>query len=214
MIAKLDNRAAIHSSFIERLFHFGLYTKRPLGTFVVECNGAYQVGQAATIREFDISAYLIALQLGRPFGTNDKGLFALGIDWSSGDHPGTTDSYELYDDLYFTGHKFRGFIDIVDQPSPRGMLDGYLRLIAPMNAANSFVLQFDAHTFFLSPNTIPAPESLADYNYGVEFDLVNTITSVAGAKLELGASIFLPGNLYSDEADPAYWGYGAVVIDF
>lgn len=215
LLADIDNRNTSISSFLERRYHFGLYTKRPLGGFLFEGNGAFQLGEVATTGGvLDIAAFLAAMQLGRQFDPDNKGLFALGIDWSSGDDFDSNDKYERYDDLYFTGHKFRGFIDIVDQPAAQGMLDAYLRLIAPMNAANNFTLQLDAHTFFLSPNAIPSGESLTDSNYGVEFDLVNTITSIAGAKLELGASIFLPGNLYGDNLDPAYWGYGAVVVDF
>ncbi len=215
LLADLDNRNTPFSDFLERRYHFGLYTKRNLGSYQIEANGALQMGDLATTTGTDeILAYLITAQFGRVFGATQKGLFALGVDWSSGDEVSTTDRNEQYDDLYFTGHKFRGFIDIFDTPGTGGLFDGYLRLLAPLNAANSVRMHIDAHAFFFSPGSLPANRDFIDDNLGVEFDAVATITSIAGVQLELGGSILLPGNAYLSNSDPAYWGYGAVMVDF
>jgi len=165
----------------------GLYLRREFGRTDIEINGVYQFGDQRANRieasetdtvlvyfQQDIAAFLITCEVGHTFASASQTRIAIAVDYASGDDDPSDSTYEAYDNLYYTGHKFRGFMDYFLLSEPEGLLDFMLR--GQVTPSPGWLLGADFHYF----------RAAADVNFpnkGPEIDLYAETTRVPGAEL-------------------------------
>ncbi len=211
---------------LQRL-NLGLYYKRIYQQFDFELNSVYQTGQKQiwtepvtdrlVSEELDIAAFMFAFETGYTFDRPCRPRLAMGIDYTSGDDDAADDKYEAYDNLYYTGHKFRGFMDYFPaSPKPGGtgqdvgLMDVMLRLKA--NPTAGWTVKGDFHFFKTATDYVDPMDTTGatmTKDIGMEFDIGIVTSRVAGVKLAAGASLFLPTESYAGMADPdpRFWSY-------
>lgn len=214
-----DGKAATVAGTNGRLDRYDLvaHAKRAYDGFDVETNLVYQFGTqerldaASVAEEVDLSAYLVTLEVGAPVGA--KARVAAGVDLASGDDDPGDDGIRSYDNLYYTGHKFRGFMDYFVASSPAGLLDTMLR--GSFQPAQGWTLKGDLHLFRTAAEYTDF-DGAKTRDVGVELDLQAVTTRVRGAQVELGASLFLPSESFAGMADPdpGLWMYTALGAGF
>ena len=209
---------------------FGGYLGRPLADRLdIVANAVYQSGSAAgplygPVRHYDIAAYLLTLEIG--FSPDESPLrrVAVGIDYASGDDRGDSVKVKAYNNLYYTGHKFRGYMDYFISSNIEGLIDLYAT--ATVVPVPKWTFKGTGHYFqtvepyiFYRPVLYPSPASSRDV--GIELDGSIATTSVAGVVLEAGASIFLVSDDWGQRivggdngADNGWWTYAMATATF
>ncbi len=194
----------------------GWYYQRDYSDLDFEFNFAYQLG--SQLDTVDISAMMFTGEVGYNFQCKRRTRVAFGIDYASGDDDPSDNDHKAYNNLYYTGHKFRGFMDYFVASGDAGLMDIMFR--TKMNPHRKWTFKGDFHLF----------KTAADYSYpvaggstalcsdaGMEFDFGLSTSSVVGVKLAGGVSVFLPKKnfvtktLYAsapsglNDADKATW---------
>ncbi|HSG98968.1 MAG TPA: alginate export family protein [candidate division Zixibacteria bacterium] len=233
-IASLDYWAEEHSvnGSDERLlqrFTIGGYLDHDFDHSNVTLNAAVQTGTqlfmpAAVWVKRDISAFLIAAEAGHTFTGANNPHIAAGIDFASGDDDPNDDKHKAFNNLYYTGHKFRGYMDYFVGSNEKGLMDIYLR--GGIDITQGWKLDVDGHYFQLAQDGEDWQMNPTK-DLGFEFDLTLTTTRVEGATIVFGGSAFvpsdnaavIPGSSYFTAAalqdpDPSAWGYTQVIINF
>ena len=200
-----------------RRLSLGGYFNRQLGNVDLVSNAVYQMGslyQTPSTPKQDIAAYLLTAEAGMSTGPK-KTRVALGVDWASGDDNASLGDMTAYDNLYYTGHKFRGFMDYYltsSSTSNRGLLDLMLRF--KHEPQKGWIVRWDLHRFATAKAYAVAGDP-KKHGLGWEADLVATTTRVKGFKFEMGAATFLPDeSYYGVAADPGFWTYLSAAVDF
>ena len=160
--------------------------------------------------ETDIGAYLVAVEGGFTFPGKAKARAAVRLDLASGDDDMTDDKYKGFNNLYYTGHKFRGFMDYFLASSPLGLMDLALRLkMAPFA---KWVFKADYHMFSAAQEFSDGTASGTTKKIGNEIDLTAAYKDGKFGCV-IGVSTFTAddaagnyaGNLMGD--DGSTWGY-------
>ncbi len=197
-------------------FSLGTYGSRKVGGATIEWNGVYQLGERGVLAgteavEQDIGAYLVTAEVGTAVADSWK--VAAGVDLASGDDPDTDGDFEGYDNLYYTGHKFRGAMDYFLASNPEGLLDVIGR--AAWTASETWTLRGALHWFRTAQEytDFQGEETSA---VGTELDLSVSSTAVAGVRIDGGFSVFLPDESFAGTEDDEIgtWGYVSLTTDF
>jgi len=204
------------------------FTAQELGAgFVLTANAAYQFGDMRRgDEEIDIAAWLITVEIARSFGSARLKRLALGVDIASGDDP-NDDTWQAFNNLYYTGHKFRGFMDYFVASNPEGLLDIYAR--AAVTLSPGWSLTADLHHFRTPQDFLPFPlEAVAQEatrQLGTELDLTLSTTTVPGLTLTGGLSVFAASDEFAKRTigagigeepgnDPGIWSYLMATANF
>jgi hypothetical protein len=173
------------------LVTFGAHSGRTFGAgFDYVFNGALQVGSnmwrvppdtippdppPPEVFEEDVSARMINFELGYTFSVRTKPRLAVMIDYASGDDDLADENVHSFDNLYYTGHAFRGYMDYFLTSSPYGLVDVALRF--KMAVSPQWSVRFDAHDFRAATD-YPSGEDgeHKDSAIGKEVDLVVTFS--------------------------------------
>jgi hypothetical protein len=178
------------------------------GRLIFEGAGAYQFGP-------DIRAWYASGKLGTTVG---QGSVAAQFDWLSGDADPADATTRAFHTLYATNHKFYGYMDYLlafpGQTQQAGLVDAMARVAFPL--PEQFRVRADGHYF------ATAKERNGLRYLGLEGDVVVERPLVRGAVLELGGSLFAPGDLaglllpaFAADADEmTYWGYAQLTVRF
>lgn len=197
--------------------NFGLYHKHQHNQWDIEINGVYQTGNKADpvtdSLMFDIKAYMFTAEVGYSFEGDRKARLAAGIDFTSGDDDPSAGDVKTYDNLYYTGHKFRGYMDYFVSSPTAGLMDLMLR--GKVNPVTGWTFKGDLHYFksaedFASAVSGAPPTS----DVGIEVDLTLATTRVSGVKLQGGLSVFLPDEGLVLNDDATVWGYTMATMNF
>jgi hypothetical protein len=186
----------------------GTYAAREVGRdFDYIFNGAYQFGSfaAAADSSVDISAFLLALEVGYTLRQDTATRAAVGIDFASGDDPDDSD-FGAFDNLYYTGHKFRGFFDQFVPSEPEGLIDLYGRFRTRPRAEWSTGV--DVHLFQTAREFTSLDDGGDTRNAAFEIDAVVETTQLDQATLRLGGAILVPSEDWvGQDNDAELWGY-------
>jgi len=176
----------------------------------VEFDGAYQMGKQAAS---DIAAFMIAGDISYALNsTLDK--VGLGFDITSGDDNNTVatgNDIKSFNNLYYTGHKFRGFMDQFLGTSTQGLMDIILR--GTLKPSPKSTVLIDIHHF----------QTMQDYQIagggtskaiGQEIDITGKYGLHKGLDLQGGASVFITSEDWHADADPALWLYAMITAGF
>ncbi len=193
---------------------FGLYRYGEFDNFDYTTNAAYQTGNTM-FEALDIAAYMVAIDIGY---TTDDERFRVGggIDLTSGDDDSEDDKSKTFDNLYYTGHKFRGHMDFfVTQPS-YGLNDFYLT--GAFRPDKNTSVELHGHLFMSNVDfTTIAEDGSSDKSssIGQEIDAFVKQQLYDDFSWQLGASMFFPSEDWrGPDADPAYWLYLMTTASF
>ncbi len=200
----------------------GLYAKRTFGAVDIEANGVYQFGtqrivdpQAIPLMagEQDIAAFLATFEIGVTVAPEAKARLAAAVDFASGDDDPTDNEFSAYNNLYYTGHKFRGFMDYFLASNPEGLIDLILRgSVAP---APKWMLKTDLHLFQTVEDYTVSGSTETSTSVGTEIDITLVTTSIPGFTWQTGFSAFLPSEDFAGpDADPGIWVYLMGIVSF
>lgn len=219
----------------------GGYTHREFGDNDLTANIAFQTGHqmiATDSADFflkqDISAIMLAAEFGHKFNDKRNSRVAVGFDYTSGDEG--TDSLEskTFNNLYYTGHKFRGYMDYFGAPhglagggaiAAAGLMDIMLR--GQTDITDGWTLKADIHMFKTAQDyTFDSDTSAAvtletSSDLGMEIDLTVVTTRVQGIKLVNGVSVFMAKDDWvasmkggDPEKQTGFWAYSQAIVNF
>jgi len=164
----------------------------------------------------DISAFMATAELGYMFDGRGMVRIAAGIDYSSGDDGSDPTTYKAYDNAYYTGHKFRGYMDYFLDSKPYGLVDIMLR--GSGNPAPNWIVKGDIHYFKSAEEYTSLSNGLAkSRNLGLELDLTVINKSISGATITGGFSVFSPDEHFSTsgtDRKAGIWSYFMTVLNF
>ncbi len=216
-------------------FNFGGHVKHTKNQIDFEANGVYQLGTISTAfagastksivgsavalaptngeTVLDIKAFLFTGELGYNFPGSKKARIALAVDIASGDDDATDTDYKTYNNLYYTGHKFRGYMDYFLKSNSGGLMDLIFR--SKFSPTNGWIVKSDVHYFKTLQDYIDF-NAVATTDVGIEIDITVITTRVKGAKIVNGLSVFLPKDSFAKalDSDPGIWGYSQVIVGF
>ena len=192
----------------------GLYLKRDLDPLDVEVNLARQGGEREVVgggppAEQEIGASLVTVEVGVPLDTERPSRLAAGVDYASGDSDPGAGDYSAFDNLYYTGHKFRGFLDYFIPSGTAGLVDWMLR--ASMQPADGWTAKVDWH-LFRSAVDVPELGGGSTKHLGHELDLVLKTSRVEGVSLEAVTGLFFPSDTFAGTNDPDTGWYAALLM--
>jgi len=199
-------------------WNIGTYYNRRCCRFDFTLNGVYQFGKKPAIPgedydELDIEAYMFAFEAGYRMEGDTKMRLAAGIDYTSGDGHSYDGKYRAYDNLYYTAHKFRGYMDYFTASDEKGLVDVMLRV--KMDPFPKWTVRGDFHYF-------KRAEDYANYlivktkDVGTEIDLTVSTTSVDGVTIDFGGGLFMPTESFAgvEDPDPGLWLFTSLTADF
>jgi len=161
----------------------------------------------------DISAFMAAGEISYKLDSFiDK--VGLGFDITSGDDDvaaAAGNDIKSFNNLYYTGHKFRGFMDQFLGTSSQGLMDVILR--GSLKPSPKSAILIDIHHF----------QTMKDYQtssggkskaIGQEIDITGKYSWQKGLGLQGGASVFIASDDWRADADPALWLYAMITAGF
>jgi len=180
--------------------------KSGLGTTL---NVAYQFGgeknYALADPNVNIGAYLFALKVWYKLEGDLNPSVGLGVDMTSGDDNPTNDTDNAFDNLYYTGHKFRGHMDYFVGNMNAGLRDIYLMAkIAPSDRWNA---SLTFHNFATTANYSSAVDGSNTTAVGNEVDLDAVYALKDNLGLGAGFGFFMPAEDFAGSTDNGTWGY-------
>ncbi|MFH2049344.1 MAG: alginate export family protein [bacterium] len=206
-------------------YNLGMYYHHQHNQFDFEMNGVYQFGtlpssdiydvDSVDAWEMDIAASMLNFEGVYNFEGNRNAQIAIGADYSSGNDFKDSTKYNAYTNAYYTGHKFRGYMDYFISSHPAGLIDLLFRV--KMDPAPGWTLNGDFHYFTTAKEYPIIEESITreSNDVGMEFDFTISTTKVAGVSLAGGVSIFLPEEDWAGitDPDPGVWAYTMATVD-
>jgi hypothetical protein len=202
----------------------GAYAQRNIGSsrFDYVFNLAGQFGSFADSAEVDtmrvtyfkrtINAYLVTAELGYTFADENRIRLAGGLDFASGDDPNDVD-LGTFNNLYYTGHKFRGFMDQFLLSNAEGLVDLYGRF--RMRPRDLWSLGLDFHYFQTHREyTSQVSSSMNEKIVGMEVDAILANKQIEHVDVELVGAVFLPAEDWAGRGNDhaRYWGYLQVMV--
>lgn len=203
-----------------RKFHVVMFNHFNVNKFNIEINGVYQFGETARFRyqpfekeDIDISAFMFTFEAGANLDSLKNARIAGGIDYSSGDDNPDDNKIRYYDNLYYSWHKFRGYMDYFISSATYGLIDLYLK--GKIDPIHGWTTACDIHYFTAAADyTDFRGERTKDI--GAEIDFTVNTSRISGVGLQAGASIFFPTESYAARVSPrpGLWGYTMLTADF
>ncbi len=178
----------------------GLYRTHTFGAMDYEFMGASQMGTTAA--DQDIAAMMVFGEFGYTLANNARVAFLM--DYASGQD----DSADVtaFNNMYYTGHKFRGAMDYFVGNVNEGLMDLAFKFNYPVNDA--WGLSAAAHMFTLVEVAEDAEDAL-----GNELDFTATYTDGA-FKWTNGLSMFMAGDAMGTDLDNSMWFYSQFSASF
>ncbi|UCC79658.1 MAG: alginate export family protein, partial [Candidatus Zixiibacteriota bacterium] len=186
---------------------------------------ALQVGNQGAS---DISAYMMAGDF--YYSPKDKIMFVhsevskigIGFDITSGDDDPGDDDIKWFDNLYYTGHKFRGYMDyFIGSDIPPGLgnlglMDIFLR--GSLVAGDMGTIDIDIHHFRTMEDHIDASDTTATPGnskaLGQEIDVTYKSSIQEGLGFQGGISAFFASDEWRYNVDPSFWIYFMLTAGF
>lgn len=169
--------------------------------------------------ERDIAAFLVTAEFGYTFQGAGKGRVALGIDYASGDDGKDSTKIKTFNNLYYTGHKFRGYMDNFLAPgglsatSGRGLMDAMVR--GAVNFHPAWRVGMDVHLFQTAADYASLVDGSDTKAIGSEIDAWVRAKEYRGVSWEYGASLFNWSEDYvgTGREQSQFWMYSQLTVD-
>lgn len=171
--------------------------------------------------ETDISAWMLLLGVVYHRQGPMKLSIGAGVDMTSGDDLTTLDKNEAFDNLYYTGHKWRGYMDYFAKETAangsvwdKGLRDIFISLSLSPNPKMNAKLVF--HNFATSQNYFSATDpSSAVSGLGNEIDVVMSFSGIEALNMSAGLGYFMPTEDWmGKDASDALWLFVQLTTNF
>jgi len=207
--------------------NIGMYYTRDYNQFDFSLNAVYQMGKiqdwtgvnaaADTMEstELDIAAYMATFEAGYTFDGDMKPRIALGIDYTSGDDGSDATKHKTYNNLYYTGHKFRGYMDYFLASNSAGLMDLMFR--GKISPIEGWTVKGDFHLFTTAEDYTSnvTGDNSKTKDIGMEFDFSVATGRILGATWVGGVSLFMPKKAYTGGNDNmTMWAYSMFIVGF
>jgi len=175
-------------------------------------DAAFQTGNMGAT---DLSAFMVA---GDIYYNMDSDLTKVGVgfDVTSGDDPDTDNKIETFSNLYYTGHKFRGYMDFFVADVSAGLMDIILRATA--EPVEEWSVDVDLHYFQTMQDHVDASDTSATPGtskaVGPEIDITIRRPIQKSLGFQSGISAFFASDEWMYDVDPAVWIYLMLTADF
>ena len=190
------------------------FYKRKMEQLDMEFNFAMQTGTMATspTTEIDLAGMMFTGEIGYSLEGEKNARVAIGIDYASGDDDFTDSEDKEFCNLYWTGHKFNGYMDYFLGGGPNGLMDIALR--GKMDITDGWTAGADFHLFSAAQEYMGATELTKDI--GSEIDIFVKTSRVKGVALQCGYSMFTAKDEFANVADKqsGRWLYGQATMNF
>lgn len=203
----LNNFGNIEQNFSRMTF--GLhYANRYESGFSALLDGAYQMGTMedfATATEIDLAAWMVVVKAGYEFQNGLPLSLYAGLDMTSGDDP-TTPENETFNNLYYTGHKWRGSMDLFVGSNAEGLRDIFFKVkYKPMEDLGC-MLAF--HNFATSQDYASEVDGADATALGNEIDFEVMYMGFEPMDVSAGLGYFMAAEDWKgSDADAGLWGY-------
>lgn len=174
----------------------------------LELDAAIQRGSQDTRK---VDGYIVAGDISYGFKREYKPVLGIGIDITSGDDGSDSTTIKSFNNLYYTGHKFRGFMDYFLGPTKEGLVD--LVLHGGIKPSKVSLLKVDFH-FFKTMENLAGADSVNYKDLGQEIDITAKYTWEKGITFQGGFSAFLASDNWKPEVSRTTWLYGMIVASF
>lgn len=162
----------------------------------------------------DISAYMIAGDIYHHM-ESDLSKIGIGFDITSGDDTSTVDKIETFSNLYYTGHKFRGYMDYFISDVDFGLMDIILHgTIVPFE---DWDVDIDFHHFQTMEDHDDASDTLGiqtSKDVGQEIDITIKRQINESLGFQSGLSAFFASDEWLYDVDSATWIYIMLTAKF
>jgi len=175
-------------------------------------DAAFQTGNQGAV---DLSAFMVA---GDIYYNMDSDLtkVGVGLDITSGDDPDTDNKIETFSNLYYTGHKFRGYMDFFVSDVSAGLMDIILRATA--EPVEEWSVDVDLHYFQTMEDHVDASDTSATPGtskaVGPEIDITIRRPIQENLGFQSGISAFFASDEWMYDVDPAVWIYLMLTAGF
>ncbi|MCF6269314.1 MAG: alginate export family protein [Melioribacteraceae bacterium] len=197
-------------------YTIGIYaTNKNKGAgFKHELDASYQLGTQRT--DVDISAFMVAYNLGYTFDSKLKPMIGAGVDYLSGDDGADATKYKTFNTLYATNHKFYGYMDyFVNIPKHTyglGLMDIQVKgSIVPIQKLKVAL----AYHIFNANADYTLIDGSTSASFGSEIDLTLSYKYSGNVKFVGGFSFFTPGDIFKERKgeDSSNWTYLMAVVN-
>ncbi|MFH0765812.1 MAG: alginate export family protein [Calditrichota bacterium] len=179
---------------------------------------AYQMGTMKDFTTFptqktDIAAWMLVFKLWYQFPTVLKPSLGLGVDMVTGDDPKSADKNEAFDNLYYTGHKWRGIMDLFVESNSEGLRDIFVK--AAVNPMPGFGATLAIHNFATSEKYASFKDGSEVTALGNEIDLDLEMMIRPNLSCCMWLGYFIPSEDWKgSDADDAMWIYAQMQMTF
>lgn len=197
-------------------YTIGLYMgcKDKKKAFQHELDAAYQLGSQNANQ--DISAFMVAYNLGYTFNTKIKPMIGAGVAYLSGDDGSDAEKYKVFNTLYATNHKFYGYMDyflnIPNSTYGLGLMDFHVK--ASIVPIEKFKVALALHMFNANAD-YTLLDGNTSTNFGSEMDLTLAYGYSKNVKFVGGFSLFSAGDIFKETrgGDLSTWTYLMAIVN-
>ena len=212
-------------------FTMGAYTARSFAeSWDYIFNGAFQVGRDKRWFSDDpsnpqlerqlfktIAAWMLAFEGGYTFSGAHKHHLAILVDYASGDDDPSNDSIKSFNNLYYTGHKFRGYMDYFLSSNVNGLLDLALRYRAKITT--KWLVKADLHHFRSAVNIASGDDTAHHIGDEVNITLKYqqdhfSVEGLLAAFSKRANAANYDGNIFQGSDASGWWAYAWFTATF
>jgi len=174
---------------------------------------AYQTGTrknltVSPVGETDIAAWMVLFGLWYNLDVGPLESIGAGIDMVSGDDDATDDKINNFDNLYYTGHKWRGYMDYFITSDTTGLNDIFFNLKVKCLLMENTYWKLAFHNFTTGVDYASVVDSSKTNALGNEIDLVLTRKIRSNLTCQAGLGYFMPSEDWKgNNADNALWAF-------
>lgn len=208
-----QNREYIGRNYADQQ-NFNVYFGHVHGNWDCEANGTLQIGSRRgtfhrQLNEYDVLTGQFNMELGHYLSHEAESRVAIGADVALGGIDTVNLEWNAYYDLYYSGHRFRGYMDYFLNSGNRGLTDIFIE--GKRKVVKDWLASAILHYFLYTAKYADSGRKL-----GTELDLSVSTTSVAGVELKAGASVFFPTETFAnrENPDPGWWTYMMATTNF
>lgn len=195
------------------IHYWSMYEEMGLATLV---DFAYQMGtnydlSMSPYGEQTIAAWMAVVSLGYKIPIDLNLWVGAGFDMTSGDDPGTPDDYEGFSNLYYTGHKWRGYMDYFVADQAAGLTDIFINaIITPpiMNSSCKFELEYHLYSTNQDYDVMDASGTATgakSTSIGSEINILRKQQLKENLVWTMGLGYFMPHEDWRADADGSMW---------
>jgi len=180
--------------------------KGPTG-WQADFDAAYQTG---TQYDKHLAGYMIAGESSYQFRNLLKPKLGFGFDLTGGDDGSDTTIIKSFNNMYYSSHTYRGYMDLFTSTTIAGLMDGFIRFA--IDPIKNFTAAVDVH-HFQNLEKYTTPDGGTSTALGQEVDITLRLRYRPGLDLRAGGSTFFASKDWRPDSDPAFWLYGMITAN-